>query len=59
MEQEFILKQYGHYSRFEMILMNAEERAWIIKRIDQENKRINQQNKSAGSSGRAMPPTKK
>ena len=39
MEEEFTLKQYGHFSKFEMALMNAEERAWHIKRLNEEFKK--------------------
>lgn len=59
MEQEFILKHYGHFSKFEMAVMTAEERAWHIRRLDQENKKANRQAKSQAPSGRAMPPTRK
>jgi hypothetical protein len=57
MEQEFLLKYYGHFSRFEMALMTAEERAWHIRRLDQENKKANQQDKIQTPS-RALPPTR-
>jgi hypothetical protein len=40
MEELFILKRYGNLSIFEILTMTAEERAWWIKRIDRENKRI-------------------
>lgn len=38
MEQRFQLKFHGGFSLFEQNNMTAEERAWMIKRIDKEFK---------------------
>ena len=44
MEEEFILKQYGRFSKFEMALMTAEERQWHINRIKEEHAKQSQSN---------------
>lgn len=41
MNQSFILKYYGHYSIWEQNNMTAEERAFVLKRIDEEAKKGN------------------
>ena len=41
MRESFLLKFYGNYSIIEQNFMTAEERAWNLKAIDQENKRSN------------------
>lgn len=38
MEQQFQLKFHGNYSLFEQAQMTAEERAWVMKRLDKEFK---------------------
>jgi len=38
MEQQFLLKEYGHLSLFEQNNMTAEERTWYIRRLDHEYK---------------------
>jgi hypothetical protein len=38
MEQQFQLKYYGRFDLFEQAQMTSEERAWMIRRIDKENK---------------------
>ena len=43
MEQEFLLKQYGHFSLFELSLMTAESRNWHIQRLDKEFKKKQKQ----------------
>jgi hypothetical protein len=47
MDQEFYLKYYGGYSRFESALMTAEERSWVLNKINEE---IKKQNDSGGGS---------
>lgn len=49
MNEEFYLKYYGGYSRFESALMTAEERSWILKKINDEMKKQN--NSESGSKG--------
>lgn len=39
MEQQFVLKQYGNMSLFEVTNMTGEERAWWIARLDKEYKK--------------------
>jgi hypothetical protein len=43
MNQSFLLKYYGKYSMFEQDQMTAEDRQWLIKRINEE---IEKRNKS-------------
>ncbi len=38
MEQQFQLKFHGNYTLFEQDELTAEERAWIMKRLDKELK---------------------
>jgi len=52
MEQEFLLKYYGGYSTFELIFKPAEERAWLIERI---NKEIQAQNEVRNPSPKGAP----
>ena len=40
MDQSFVLKHYGRLSLMEQSGMTAEERAWWIKRLDAENKKL-------------------
>lgn len=39
MEQLFLLKNYGHLSLHEQNLMNAEDRAWYIDRLNKEEEK--------------------
>lgn len=39
MEESFLLKFYGRYNIFEQSIMTAEERSWVLDRIDKENKK--------------------
>jgi hypothetical protein len=52
MVQSHILKKHGGYSLFEMKNMTAEERKWVINRIDRENKDQQDAEKSAMNSAR-------
>jgi hypothetical protein len=38
MEESFLLSFYGKYSIFEQSCMTAEERAWLIERINKAQK---------------------
>lgn len=38
MEQQYQLKKHGNYSLFEQDEMTAEERAWVMKRINRDLK---------------------
>lgn len=49
MEETFILKYYGHFSMFEMANMTAEERKWVIERIQKEKDKEAEATKSATS----------
>jgi hypothetical protein len=44
MEQEFQLKYFCGYDKFEMAFMNAEERNWILKRANEEAKKQQEAN---------------
>jgi hypothetical protein len=43
MNESFLLKYYGHYSIWEQNNMTAEERAYLLQRIDEEAKKSNTQ----------------
>jgi hypothetical protein len=45
MEQSFLLKYYGGYDIYEQAMMTAEDRNWIIKRINDENKKQEEQSR--------------
>jgi len=51
MEEEFLLKHHGHYSKFELVYMTAEERKWNIDRINKEKAR----EAESAKSNQAMP----
>lgn len=55
MEQQFILKTYANYSIFELAFMTQEERNWVIKRINEEQKK-SKQGTTPAPKDRAMPP---
>lgn len=50
MEEQYLLKKHGNYSIFELDQMTAEERLWVLKRIETDYKKeeqlVNQQSKS-------------
>ena len=54
MEQSFLLKHHARLSLFEQNNMTSEERAWWIKRVDEENKRREEVEKKVfeGSKGK-------
>ena len=41
MEQQFILKEYGHLTLFEQNNMTAEERNWHMRRLEHEYRERN------------------
>ncbi len=43
MEESFLLKHYGHLSIDEQYSMTGEERHWWLKRLDDENRKVNKQ----------------
>lgn len=47
MEESFALKKYGGYSLEEQSVMTAEERSWVIKRLDKEMKDTEEAGKSS------------
>jgi hypothetical protein len=47
MEQQFVLKYYGHFSLFEQAQMTAEERAWHVQRVSKELKDKSEAEKKA------------
>jgi hypothetical protein len=55
MEEEFLLKYHGNYSKFELAYMTAEERKWNIDRINKEKTR----EAESAKSNQAMPATPK
>ena len=49
MEQSFALKKHGNMTLFEQDIMTAEDRAWWIERLQEENKKEQEaQKKSMG-----------
>jgi len=52
MEQQFQLKRYGDLDLFEQANMNAEDRAWWLKRIEKELKEQAEREKQAMQSSR-------
>jgi hypothetical protein len=46
MEQQFQLKHHGNFSLFEQAQMTAEERAWMMRRIEKEMKDRQEREKS-------------
>jgi len=61
MEQQFQLKFHGHYDLFEQSTMTAEERTWILKRLEKEFKdRAEREKAQMGSVRRpSMPSVRK
>lgn len=45
MEQRFQLKEYGNLSLFEQAQMPADERAWWMRRLNEENKKKQEREK--------------
>lgn len=42
MWEEYIIKRHINYSRIEIYAMTAEERKWILKRVEEEAEKIKQ-----------------
>jgi hypothetical protein len=55
MEESFLLKHYGHLSLNEQFSMPAEERHWWLKRLDDENKKINKQGAAEAAPSGKLP----
>ena len=52
MEQQFVLKYHGGIDYFECANMSAEERRWMIERIQKEVKKQNEQIHGSAPKGR-------
>jgi hypothetical protein len=52
MEQQFQLKHYGKLDLWEQAHMNAEDRAWWLKRIEKELREKAEKEKQAAQSNR-------
>ena len=57
MEESFLLKHYGHLNISEQINMTAEERAWWLKRLDDEHKKEQEASKKSPSAPGSLPKT--
>lgn len=55
MEESFLLKHYGHLDIQEQYKMTAEERHWWLKRLDDENRKINKQSASEAPGSSKIP----
>jgi uncharacterized protein (DUF2345 family) len=55
MEQQYQLKRGAGYSIFEQAQMPAEERAWVMRRIERENKERQEAERNANASMPRMP----
>ena len=51
MEQAFQLKYYGNISSIELMYMNAEERAWWLRRLEKQLRKENDAGSGAMSPG--------